>query len=325
MTSRYVANGFPTLLTVAPDEPKRRLERALEDIVARVPPREDYAGEKLSGLWAGPTGFAYLFLHVSRLHPHLRIGGHDALEWARKYMAGARADLDMPFSYSNRVGINCEKLAATAVQACIAQDLGCVRDFTDHVPQIVDHEESPNELLQGRAGVLYMLRMIREWVPGSEPLVEPYIRSITGAALADGQDWRWLGRRFLGAVHGDVGIVTQLVLTTPSLAGEFEEKMAYLLNLQLPDGNWPGEEGSKESYPLVQFCHGAPGFVPSLVALRPYFPSLHEKMDAAIEKGRHCIWEKGLLVKEPSICHGIFGNALYVVTQPRSPSCWYCI
>lgn len=308
-----MANYFSTLLTIARGEPWRRCKQVLEDIIVEVPPRDSYAGERLSGLWAGPTGFAYLFLHVYKRYPHLQISGHDALVWARKYVAGARDELTMPFSYSNRVGINCEKLAVAAVQACITQDLSYVKEFTSHIPHIVDREEVPNEMLQGRAGVLYLLRMIRVWVTSSEPLVQPFIQSVTEATLADGLDWRWLGKRYLGAVHGDVGIVTQLVLTTPSLAERMEAKMAFLLDQQLPDGNWPSSEGSKESYSLVQFCHGSPGFLPSLVALRPYFPSLQQKIDVAIERGRQCIWEKGLLVKEPSLCHGIFGNALYVI------------
>jgi hypothetical protein len=60
----------------------------------------------------------------------------------------------------------------------------------------------------------------------------------------------------------------------------------------------------------VQFCHGAPGFVISLLAIREHFPTLHTQIDAAIALGRKVTWEKGLLTKEPNFCHGIMGNAL---------------
>jgi lantibiotic modifying enzyme len=87
------------------------------------------------------------------------------------------------------------------------------------------------------------------------------------------------------------------------------EKLEELLAFQLPDGNWPTIAEKTESK-LVQWCHGAPGFVLCLLSLRPFFPTLHEKIDAAIERGRACTWEKGLLKKEPSLCHGILSNAL---------------
>lgn len=304
MEPRYIANDFSALLTL--DGPERHLKQALEDIVTQRPPSKSYLDERLSGLWAGPTGFAYLFLRVSKQQPQLEINGHFALTWAKRYMAGHRGQLSIT---SSRCGIVCEKLAFEAVQACITQDLGYVREFLSSIPHVVEQEDFPDEILQGRAGTLYMLRMIREWVPDSEALVEQPIQLVAQAILARGPEWIWYGRRYLGAIHGDIGIVVQLVLTTPSVAKQLEEKMAQLLAMQLPDGNWPIAVGV-EGFLQVQFCHGAPGFLFSLAALRPYFPSLQAEIDTAMENGRQCIWKEGLLVKEPSICHGIFGNAL---------------
>ncbi|KAK0726703.1 hypothetical protein B0T26DRAFT_671472 [Lasiosphaeria miniovina] len=43
---------------------------------------------------------------------------------------------------------------------------------------------------------------------------------------------------------------------------------------------------------------------------------LRDKIDGAIDKGRKCIWSQGMLLKEPSLYHGLFGNAL----QPRHSS-----
>lgn len=309
MGPTFIANDFPALLAL--DDPKRRLKQALEDIVTQRPPNEQYLDERLSGLWAGPTGFAHLFLHVSKRYPRLEIKGELALTWASRYMAGARGELSIN---SSRCGIVCEKLAFEAVQACITQDLGYVREFISSIPHVVEQEDFPDEILQGRAGTLYLLRMIRAWVTDSAALVEQPIQSVTEAILAHGPEWVWYGRRYLGAVHGDIGIVAQLVLTNPSLAKQMEEKMAQLLAMQRPDGNWPiavGIEGPSQ----VQFCHGAPGFLFSLMALRPYFPGLQGQIDVAIENGRQRVWKEGLLVKEPSLCHGIFGNALQVLPQ----------
>jgi hypothetical protein len=60
----------------------------------------------------------------------------------------------------------------------------------------------------------------------------------------------------------------------------------------------------------VQVCHGAPGIVISLLAVRPHFPRLHERIDRAVARGQRAVKERGLLTKEPCLCHGISGNAL---------------
>jgi hypothetical protein len=88
-----------------------------------------------------------------------------------------------------------------------------------------------------------------------------------------------------------------------------------LLDLQTESGTWPfALEDCKE---LVQFCHGAPGFVISLLAIGDYFPSLHQRIDEAVSKARECIWKNGLIKKEPNLCHGITGNAFAFPPGPQ--------
>jgi hypothetical protein len=97
------------------------------------------------------------------------------------------------------------------------------------------------------------------------------------------------------------------------------------LKLQGADGNWPVIED--KDIGLVQFCHGAPGFVLSLLAIRPYFPTLHTEIDEAIALGRKGTWEGGLLTKESNIGHGISGNALALearLTGGNTFSAWRC-
>ena len=48
----------------------------------------------------------------------------------------------------------------------------------------------------------------------------------------------------------------------------------------------------------------------SLISVAPYFPDLKDDIDAAIVKGRAATKKRGLLTKEPGLCHGISGNAL---------------
>ena len=333
MGSRYIPNEFPRLLGVNGKD--NYLKGALEDIATNYGPRNEYPPEVLRGLLGGPTAMAYLFLHVSAVHPELLISGQPAIHWAGRYIGGSRGNLVLT---SKGCGVGEEKLAFEAVRACVSGDLLPVRTLiSDATPALVG--DYPNEVLYGRAGMLYLLRMVRHWVPDSAPLVERPMAMLTGKIMGDGPNWTWHGKRYLGAVHGDVGIVTQLVLTTPAMAPRLRSCLEKLLDMQLPDGNWPSSEGHSGKGGLVQFCHGAPGLVLSFQSLRPYFPALQGRIDAAVEKGRDCIWERGILRKEPSICHGILGNALYVLqalpihltqntvrhlTPPYSRSIWAC-
>jgi hypothetical protein len=68
-----------------------------------------------------------------------------------------------------------------------------------------------------------------------------------------------------------------------------------LRSSQDEEGSWPIVEC--KDIGLVQFCHGAPGFILSLLAIRPQFPKLHTQIDIAIALGRRIVWEKGLLTK----------------------------
>ncbi|KAI0200195.1 hypothetical protein F4808DRAFT_171548 [Astrocystis sublimbata] len=81
------------------------------------------------------------------------------------------------------------------------------------------------------------------------------------------------------------------------------------MDSQFESGNFPSSlpAGSDR---LVQFCHGGPGFVVSLRALMPYFPELEERMRDVIARAQDDIWRRGLLTKEPCLCHGVAGNAL---------------
>jgi hypothetical protein len=113
----------------------------------------------------------------------------------------------------------------------------------------------------------------------------------------------------VGAVHGAIGIITQVILTDASWAPRLEAELATLLTYQYETGNWPSSIPPGRDK-LVQVCHGAPGVISSLLSIRSYFPKLHSRIDRAIEKGRKDIRERGLLTKEPCLCHGISGNAL---------------
>lgn len=95
------------------------------------------------------------------------------------------------------------------------------------------------------------------------------------------------------------------------------ESLNECLKFQTEDGNWPSSKESGHSH-LIQFCHGAPGFIISFKAIKRYFPAeLQERIHIACALAEKCIFEKGLLRKEPNLCHGTMGNALALPAQQR--------
>lgn len=327
---RYISNNIPPQSPGR--EPSEYLKASLEAVLRETPPRTYYQDSHLGGLYTGYTGLAYLFLCISSIHPDLEVMGHDAKFWAARYLKGTREHLRIR---RGNCGISCEKLAFEAVRACVTQEPGDVVEFVSSAPSLIgpyaSGEDDPfgSDVVTGRAGALYLMRMVKHWVPSMAACIDSpidrLIEKIMDEDDAGDCKWLWHGKRYFGAAHGDIGIITQLVLAKPSLASQFAPRLKELLDLQR-DGNWPSSQvdGQNGRRDLIQWCHGAPGFIYSLQALRPHFPAMRPshpdmriRIDAAIADAQELVWEKGLLTKEPSLCHGILGNALVLPRGPR--------
>jgi len=106
---------------------------------------------------------------------------------------------------SHGCGISDERLAFEAVRAAVSKEMQHVREFVNSVGQVMGVKEYPDETLYGRAGTLYLLRLVRHWVQGSEGLVEPAIAEISNMILGNGSGnesgkggWKWHGKQYLG-------------------------------------------------------------------------------------------------------------------------------
>jgi hypothetical protein len=208
----------------------------------------------------------------------------------------------------NGIGVKNEYLTFNAVSAVVNRDpesaarvLAASKQFNDEAPT------TENELLSGRAGTLVLLRLVKRFVPGIE--IDDIVRDIIEKMLAN-QPWTFHNVKYIGAGHGSIGIITQIVLSDPSYAPQVESNLEEILDQQCEDGHWYCRHARTDPADLVQFCHGSPGMLLSLLKIRQHFPRLEGKIARAIELGRKNIWEKGLLKKEPNVCHGITGNAL---------------
>jgi lantibiotic modifying enzyme len=259
-------------------------------------------------------------LQLFARHPDFELLGHDLMYWSRQYVHGNRGSHVLE---DGNCGMSSECIAIDVMRACVTKDRRYVMALLEHMPRllaIADEETGdkfPAEMIVGRAGMLHMFRMVRHWVPDCADLIEDRMRQLARRIVDKDDDgkgtWMFRNTRYFGAPHGDIGTVVQILLCDPSHAHELAALVEELLDLQTPEGNWIRsakelDEGKQAT--LVQYCHGAPGFVYALQSLRPFYPELGERIDRAIERAREVTWEKGLLKKEPSLCHGILGNAL---------------
>jgi len=89
----------------------------------------------------------------------------------------------------------------------------------------------------------------------------------------------------------------------------------WILQQQRPDGDFPEPDETDDE--LIQYCHGAPGVMVTMMKAYQIFGDTRYLQGA--DKASDLVWKTGLLVKGLMLCHGISGNSymlayLYSVT-----------
>ena len=198
MASRYLINPAvdnPSEL-LAPADSRHELLQSLTSITKSYPPQPAYSSHECHGLYSGPTSIAYLFLHLSSTHPDLQVSGHKPLHWAEAYLAGKRSSGAVT---ADRNGIINEKLAFYAVRSALTQDIEDAEQLAEAVKKgALTAERGSDEFLYGRAGCLYLLRLVGHWVPESGKIVKPVIENLIHVILSHGPPWPWHGKDYLG-------------------------------------------------------------------------------------------------------------------------------
>ncbi|KAI1874880.1 uncharacterized protein JN550_002309 [Neoarthrinium moseri] len=296
-------------------DPHQELIASLERINTHNPPVHTCStGWTFHGFYTGPTSIAYLFHRLSELYPDLEFKQQPLREWCQEYLNLSSHTNNSPPS-PNNCGIANETLVHLALTAVSQQEAGLVKQLCLFGPSINStQDDGSNEWMYGRAGYLYLLRLCRPVVrdkshSSTASLLETTIESTVHRICKVPQPWTWHGKRYLGAAHGTIGIICQVILSKPSVAPSFENIISNLLDKQFESGNFPSSLPAGNDR-LVQFCHGSPGILLSLRSLQPLFPRLQSKIQEAIEKAQGDIWERGVLRKAPSLCHGLASNAL---------------
>ncbi|KAL5113580.1 hypothetical protein ACEQ8H_008528 [Pleosporales sp. CAS-2024a] len=302
---RYFWNDAP----LARRDAHKQLLSSLRRLVTDYPPHRVEPG---GGLYYGPISVAFLFYALHKLYPDLTLDDYPLNTWSAAYIEQAQTHIQkFPPPSPSKCGVSNDIMSLLALYAVTAQDPETVKELCDHAAVMLEPETN-NEWLYGRAGYLYLLRLVRGAFAHHKEtmeLIEDTADEVIENIMNSPRPWKWHGKAYVGAVHGAIGIITQIVLTDASWAPKLGAELGALLSYQYESGNFPSSLPPGRDR-LVQFCHGAPGVVSSLLSIRQYFPQLHDRIDRVITKARECIWERGLLTKEPCLCHGISGNAL---------------
>ncbi|CAK9293070.1 unnamed protein product [Gordionus sp. m RMFG-2023] len=211
-----------------------------------------------------------------------------------------------------------------------------------------DSDQSPNEILYGKAGYLMCLLFIHDYYESEIPkshapsssnhnpkltidanvkdsLINA-IHKISVIILKEGKRYsrqndhqcplmyEWHDKEYIGAAHGVSGILYALTCVIPlNILPEkyillIKHSISYLSSLQFDSGNFPSSL-PVGSDKLVQWCHGAPGVIYTFLKAAEVFPEKEAIFLSVSLKCGECIWEKGLLAKSYGLCHGVSGNA----------------
>lgn len=317
MSDRYLVNNDQNLLTDF--DSKEQLLISLQKILKSCPPQKPWSDgfkDTPIGFWTGPTSIAYLFLRLAGTHPNLVVEGFTPTYWCNTYLKCGSEDLESAQDLRGW-GIRNEFLAYNAVKAAASGDLTYVDRLETAITDNYQCPDVDNEHWSGRAGTLAILRIVAHWLPSTSDrinrMMEPLILHIMKVI-----PWTFSGHAYIGPAHGVIGILTIVVLCRNSLGTDpvYEAQLQSMLDAQLPNGHWPiTPDPNLGSTDLVHHCHGSPGFVISLLKIRPFVAEhFQHQIDIAVTRGRREVWEKGLLRKEPNLCHGIVGNMLALET-----------
>ncbi|EGG14922.1 lantibiotic synthetase component C-like protein [Cavenderia fasciculata] len=195
-------------------------------------------------------------------------------------------------------------------------------------------ESYPFELLYGKCGYIQNLLFIRKYcfdtlVSTNQLLrLDKCIYDLVDHIVEQGRlyskqnsissplMYEWHHSQYLGGVHGLAGILYILMNCLELIDDESDKKLNisndikgsldYLMSTRLESGNFPTRPDNTNDR-LVQFCHGAPGVIPTLLKAHSFFKDSKYLECAKISSD--VIWKYGLLTKGTGLCHGISGNA----------------
>jgi hypothetical protein len=174
------------------------------------------------------------------------------------------------------------------------------------------------ELMWGIAGTMHAALEMHErtgerrWAEqfrhGADELARSFVPHPAAGCRLWTQDLNGARPEYLGATHGFAGNAGAIARGLPLLSDPgrtwwtdriIETTLATAMR-RGAHANWPPTIGDGKR--LVQWCHGAPGFVTSLAGLGD------SRLDDVLVAAGELVWAAGPLTKGAGLCHGTAGN-----------------
>ncbi|CAF1024078.1 unnamed protein product [Rotaria sp. Silwood1] len=276
-----------------------------------------------TSVYTGSAGIALLYLRLAILFPSEK----------NDYKSKAKALIDSSLEQlkGKRISFLNGDPGPLAIAAVIYNDLEDQKKMNKYIDKIISmkndalSDSNPDEYLYGRAGYLYTLMFLRKEIRNDiidNQLVTEVFESIIKSGEKYAREscsksplmYQWHDSEYLGAAHGVAGIIFLLLKVAHDdsfsnlrsyVQSHLIPTVDFLTSKRLPSGNYLSSSNS-QSDKLVQWCHGAPGFV--YLFVRAYETTGNKSyLDLAIAAG-DVVWERGLLRKGYGLCHGAAGN-----------------
>ncbi|CAF0896441.1 unnamed protein product [Adineta steineri] len=284
---------------------------------------EQYTDQSDASVYTGSAGIALLYLRLGKLFPTEK----------NNYTSKAKILIDSCLEqlHSKRISFLAGDPGPLAIAAVIYNDLDNQNIVNKCIEKIISikndavNDSKSDEYIYGRAGYLYTLMFLRKEI-GSHIIDKQLVIDVFETIIKSGEKYakesgsksplmyQWHDKEYMGAAHGVSGIIYLLLkVTQHELFSELRlyvnshliPTVEFLKTKRLPSGNYLSSSNS-QSDKLVQWCHGAPGFV--YLFVRAYeVTGTHSYLDLAISAG-DVVWKRGLLRKGYGLCHGTAGN-----------------
>ncbi|CAF1179816.1 unnamed protein product [Rotaria sp. Silwood1] len=286
-------------------------------------------------VYTGIAGIALLYMRLARLLP----------AQSNNYISKAKTLIDSALRLLDGRVITflCGDSGPLAIAAVIDYNLGDQKTSDKYIQKILSMKKNalslsnPDEYLYGRAGYLYALMFLRKEI-GQHIIDAQHITDIFETMIKSGEKYaqktnsksplmyKWHDSEYLGAAHGISGIVYLLLKVAQNesfihlrsyVDSHLLPTIEFLKSKCLSSGNYMSSNDSG-SDKLVQWCHGAPGFV--YLFNQAYEMTGNSSYMQRASLAGDVVWERGLLTKGYGLCHGAAGNGyafldLYRVTH----------
>jgi Lanthionine synthetase C-like protein len=275
----------------------------------------DVTPDELKTVYLGAAGIIWALDRLSRAGVHQP--AHDWPMVAAQLAAGAGP---LPRSLlAGRTGI-------LLVAWLVGPDTATAGRLADAVAANIGNET--NELLWGSPGTMFAAAAMLART-GDARFADLWRRSAAQLLSVRDPDGCWTQElygqksRYFGAGHGFAGAAHAL-LQRPDLledAGAFAASAGRVVVGNVigrgETANWPPHAGGplevSNQTIRVQWCHGAPGVVTSMVSAEPG----DDELTRVLVAGGELTWRAGPLAKGAGLCHGTAGNAFAFLALQR--------